>query len=400
MGLSRRQFTKEFKLAVLQRLETGAPVAEVARAFEVNPKVLHFWRREFRQGPAHAFPDLEKRRWEEGRVAQADCFLKPTSPSAVTLNTPRIARRPTTGENAMRRLAMTIVLLLLARGAFAQVQSVGDVSFAVPDGWGFLPGADHGSLGYTSGQNFWLMAVYTPMPSSGNATADFNAAWTRVVLAGGGYQGFPLLPYNTIAHSVGYPGLWASASSVNQATYTRLYALEAGKSVIPVTVVSRDGMTLNAAENVAYDVIGSARLAPLKAQPFQYRITIADLTGSWIHGMASSQTYYNPQNGRYEGNTSAFYGAGYDITADGRFAYKMSGMMNSSVLSDQDSGVVELSGGSVVFNGKNHVVRYRFINCQQALDGSTVLTLLPEGDQVSAITILRDGDRWSRPPRK
>ena len=50
MGLSRRQFTREFKLAALQRLETGASVAEVARAFEVNPNVLHRWRREFRQG--------------------------------------------------------------------------------------------------------------------------------------------------------------------------------------------------------------------------------------------------------------------------------------------------------------------------------------------------------------
>ena len=37
MGLSRRQFTKEFKLAALQRLEMGVSLAEVARAFEVNP---------------------------------------------------------------------------------------------------------------------------------------------------------------------------------------------------------------------------------------------------------------------------------------------------------------------------------------------------------------------------
>ena len=68
MGLSRRQFTKEFKLAALQRLEMGASVAEVARAFEVNPNVLHRWRREFRQGPGNVFPGLGKRRWEEGRV--------------------------------------------------------------------------------------------------------------------------------------------------------------------------------------------------------------------------------------------------------------------------------------------------------------------------------------------
>ena len=72
MGLSRRQFTREFKLAALQRLEAGASVAEVARAFEVNPNVLHRWRREFRQGPGNAFPGLGQRRWEESRLAQLE----------------------------------------------------------------------------------------------------------------------------------------------------------------------------------------------------------------------------------------------------------------------------------------------------------------------------------------
>jgi transposase len=72
MGLSRRQFTREFKLAAWQRLETGAAVAEVARAFEVNPNVLHRWRREFRRGPGNVFPGLGRRRWEQGRVAQLE----------------------------------------------------------------------------------------------------------------------------------------------------------------------------------------------------------------------------------------------------------------------------------------------------------------------------------------
>jgi len=72
MGLSRRRFTKEFKMAALQRLEMGASLAEVARAFEVNPSVLQRWRREFRQGPGNVFPGLGKRRWEEGQVAQLE----------------------------------------------------------------------------------------------------------------------------------------------------------------------------------------------------------------------------------------------------------------------------------------------------------------------------------------
>jgi transposase-like protein len=47
-------------------------MGEVARALEVNPNVLHRWRREFRQGPGNAFPGLGKRRWSEGRLAELE----------------------------------------------------------------------------------------------------------------------------------------------------------------------------------------------------------------------------------------------------------------------------------------------------------------------------------------
>jgi transposase len=72
MGFSRRKFTKEFKLAAVRRLETGASMAEVARACEVNPNVLHRWRREFRGGVDRAFPGLGKRKPEESQVAELE----------------------------------------------------------------------------------------------------------------------------------------------------------------------------------------------------------------------------------------------------------------------------------------------------------------------------------------
>src|ERR1700742_2972162 len=72
MGLSRRQFTKEFKLAAVRRLEQGVSITEVARALEVNPNVLHRWRREFRQGPGNVFPGQGKARWSEGRIAELE----------------------------------------------------------------------------------------------------------------------------------------------------------------------------------------------------------------------------------------------------------------------------------------------------------------------------------------
>jgi transposase len=72
MGVSRRTFTRETKIAAVRRLESGSSMAEVARAFEVNPNVVHRWRKEFRQGPGNAFPGLGKPRWDEKEVAKLE----------------------------------------------------------------------------------------------------------------------------------------------------------------------------------------------------------------------------------------------------------------------------------------------------------------------------------------
>jgi transposase len=69
MSQSRRNFTKEFKEAAIRRLQLGASVAEVARACEVNPNVLHRWRRQLREQGAHAFSGNGKSRAEENQVA-------------------------------------------------------------------------------------------------------------------------------------------------------------------------------------------------------------------------------------------------------------------------------------------------------------------------------------------
>jgi transposase len=65
--------TKEFKLAAVRRLEMGASTAEVARACEIDPNLLHRWRREFREGVETAFPGLgRKRASEENRLAELE----------------------------------------------------------------------------------------------------------------------------------------------------------------------------------------------------------------------------------------------------------------------------------------------------------------------------------------
>jgi transposase len=72
MGLSRRKFTREFKLDAIERLESGASVAAVARALEVSPSLLQRWRQEFRESPGRAFPGAGQRRLDPDRVAQLE----------------------------------------------------------------------------------------------------------------------------------------------------------------------------------------------------------------------------------------------------------------------------------------------------------------------------------------
>lgn len=72
MGLSRRRFTREFKITAVRRLRQGESVAELARALEVNPSVLHRWREEFGHDPGKAFPGSGRRRRETDRVSQLE----------------------------------------------------------------------------------------------------------------------------------------------------------------------------------------------------------------------------------------------------------------------------------------------------------------------------------------
>jgi hypothetical protein len=297
---------------------------------------------------------------------------------------------------SMRPRITLLALTLLTLPLCAQVQSVGDVSFAVPEGWKYQQGSDYGGMALTQAKNYWVVAVYTPMPSSGDATTDLKAAWKRIVLAGPDYQGYPLLPFYDIAHTVGYPGKRADASSISRSTYTRLYVLEAGKTFIPVVAVSNDGMVLNTLEYLTNAVLGSMRLAPLKAAPIRTSLTLADLAGDWQSGIANSISFYSNSTGAYPSTSNSYIGAAYHIAANGAFTYKMSGVINNRSASDDDSGTVELGADFVTFRGHAHVVRYRFLNLQQAIDGSTVLTFLPRAQDPATLSFIRNSEWWVR----
>ena len=84
---TRKRYDKEFKLEAVRMItEGGHSVTSVARELGVPANQLHRWKREFNEGPSHAFPgkgrmrvenpELEALRKELARVKEERDILK------------------------------------------------------------------------------------------------------------------------------------------------------------------------------------------------------------------------------------------------------------------------------------------------------------------------------------
>src|ERR1700739_1219041 len=180
----------------------------------------------------------------------------------------------------MRRWALAVLLVtfVLAAPAFAQVQTVGDISFAVPQGWTYQGSTDGGLMLLKQGANFWIITIHAQRPSSGNQNADFKSAWQAVVSTVPDFKtslpGYD--PYNISNKVLGYPGKYYDANSDSGKMYARLYALETGKVVVPVVVIAPNRQVLDVLNHIVEAVVGSVRVAPLKASPIRNSLSMAD----------------------------------------------------------------------------------------------------------------------------
>ena len=304
----------------------------------------------------------------------------------------------------MRRWALASLLLIVILGApaVAQVQTVGDVSFAVPEGWAYQGAADGGYMMLKQGTNFWIVSVHPPRPTSGNPNVDFKTAWQKEVVPLPDFQrslpGYD--PYNTGKMLLGYPGKYYDAISDSGKMYARLYTLETGKMVVPITVLTVNRQVLDALNHIVEAVVSSVRLAPLKASPIRNTVSLADLVGEWHSGMTSARMFYDRYTGAYAGSTTTAYSARYQVAGNGTFTYEMGGLWNSRPVNDKDVGTVELGGDLIIFKGRNHEQKYHFINFQTAIDGSTVLTVLAGQEDPAKANITAFQQLLVREPKK
>jgi transposase-like protein len=70
--MSRRKFSKEFKLAAVRRIQAGEAVPYLARVLEVTPSDLYRWHRESQQLGEEAFAGAGQRQVEQDRAAELE----------------------------------------------------------------------------------------------------------------------------------------------------------------------------------------------------------------------------------------------------------------------------------------------------------------------------------------
>jgi transposase-like protein len=61
MDLSRAVYSKDLKVTAMCALDTGATTAEIARKYQLSPKLLERWRGEWRARGEAAFPGIGRR---------------------------------------------------------------------------------------------------------------------------------------------------------------------------------------------------------------------------------------------------------------------------------------------------------------------------------------------------
>lgn len=61
MVRARRIFSKEFKLRLVQELDAGATVPELARRHEVHPRLIYNWHVAYKKNPDGAFDSTSRR---------------------------------------------------------------------------------------------------------------------------------------------------------------------------------------------------------------------------------------------------------------------------------------------------------------------------------------------------
>lgn len=145
----------------MERLETGTSIAAVARAFAVNPNVLHGWQREFRHGSGQCFPGAGKRRWDERPP------LGPNPPTARPASRRRSSALP---------CACSAICLFPFLSLKSYSMDVSGIFGTTPlaDGVSAVPTADRGKRGIARDYDFYKSEILVAAEPKNGASHRFR----------------------------------------------------------------------------------------------------------------------------------------------------------------------------------------------------------------------------------
>jgi hypothetical protein len=278
------------------------------------------------------------------------------------------------------------------------VRTWGEVSLVLPEGARFQPQPNGNVALLRLGGPGWQcdVTLLQPFRSSGDTEQDLRGFWQRTLRRpmGGLWEGA-----SSLITYAGYPGKFA-VESVEGAAQLQITILQAHAQAVPVVRLCSSNSVWYEHGDLLSQLFESIRIAPDRAQPPKTRISVADLAGQWHEGGSDNTGWVDPR-GNYAGTSLVAHGITYEIAADGTYSSLYAGLANGQVLREQTTGSVSFGDGRFVVRDKsNHVSRYWFLRLQEAPDGSSVLSLLPNQYEITEDHLRSFTERWFRGPKK
>jgi transposase len=75
MKKTRQRYDREFKISVVAELESGKPLAQIAREHGIHPSLPSRWREEFADNPEKAFSGNGNKYKDQARIAELERLL-------------------------------------------------------------------------------------------------------------------------------------------------------------------------------------------------------------------------------------------------------------------------------------------------------------------------------------
>jgi transposase len=75
MKKTRRRYDREFKISVVAELESGKPVAQIAREYGIHPGLPSRWQDELAENPETAFSGNGNQYKDKARIAELERLL-------------------------------------------------------------------------------------------------------------------------------------------------------------------------------------------------------------------------------------------------------------------------------------------------------------------------------------